>query len=419
MKRALIALTASLALLVFSNSVFSFTPYLYPATFADGSPVDVEPLGTRHPLILVHGINSDPSAWNYFIQFLLQDRYNALYESSGATSYRLLENFKPYFFKYGTRPVDLGNDPDAPTSIAEVGQAFGQALEALYALPQSSPDYGFGDSAGSRSVYLVAHSMGGLVSRSMMQTYGFANGQRGGERVASLITIATPHHGTPLADLASIGARHFRGATDGAMSFVLGMAWDNYDNLHLLNRDCNPWLANLNSYQPATDGDYSSCKQQPVLTAADGFYGKIIAYGSGTISEASPYIEGYDYLQGGPLRPRFNYDSDGVVPVQSALFAGNSAVVARLLSPTSPCDHSEVLTNPTWYDFCHMCPGNQYPYCYLPDGPLYESKSMSHCLNLDCMEGTYRRSLFADIGRNLTATLDHPAGKASGQPPSR
>ena len=43
-----------------------------------------------------------------------------------------------------------------------------------------------------RRVNLIAHSQGGLDSRYLISTLGWA------ERVASLTTIATPHHGIPL-----------------------------------------------------------------------------------------------------------------------------------------------------------------------------------------------------------------------------
>ncbi|HJV02393.1 MAG TPA: alpha/beta fold hydrolase [Burkholderiaceae bacterium] len=46
--------------------------------------------------------------------------------------------------------------------------------------------------AGARQVVIVAHSMGGLVARAYLRRHG-------GARVARLITLGTPHHGTALA----------------------------------------------------------------------------------------------------------------------------------------------------------------------------------------------------------------------------
>jgi triacylglycerol lipase len=44
-------------------------------------------------------------------------------------------------------------------------------------------------------VHIIAHSMGGLDARLAIARFGL------GDRVASLTTIGTPHHGTPLADM--------------------------------------------------------------------------------------------------------------------------------------------------------------------------------------------------------------------------
>lgn len=46
-----------------------------------------------------------------------------------------------------------------------------------------------------RKVHLVAHSMGGLDSRFMISRLGMT------DRVSSLTTIGTPHHGSPIADI--------------------------------------------------------------------------------------------------------------------------------------------------------------------------------------------------------------------------
>ncbi|KAB8048641.1 alpha/beta fold hydrolase [Janthinobacterium sp. FT14W] len=59
-----------------------------------------------------------------------------------------------------------------------------QALQALCTL------------TGKPQAIIVAHSMGGLVARAWLRHYGAA-------RVARIITIGTPHHGTALAKLAA------------------------------------------------------------------------------------------------------------------------------------------------------------------------------------------------------------------------
>ncbi len=46
--------------------------------------------------------------------------------------------------------------------------------------------------SGAARVHIVAHSMGGLVARAYLRAHG-------GARVARIITLGTPHHGTSLA----------------------------------------------------------------------------------------------------------------------------------------------------------------------------------------------------------------------------
>ena len=51
-----------------------------------------------------------------------------------------------------------------------------------------------------KQVHIIGHSMGGLDSRFMISKLGMS------DRVLSLTTIGTPHHGTPLADIVVSGA---------------------------------------------------------------------------------------------------------------------------------------------------------------------------------------------------------------------
>jgi triacylglycerol lipase len=50
-----------------------------------------------------------------------------------------------------------------------------------------------------RKVHIVAHSMGGLDTRFMLSKLGMA------DRVLSVTTIGTPHHGSPIADIVVAG----------------------------------------------------------------------------------------------------------------------------------------------------------------------------------------------------------------------
>lgn len=84
---------------------------------------------------------------------------------------------------------DGHNVPDPPTlnpggSVAERAQDLKNYLE----------DANRGD-VFQKQVHLIGHSLGGLDSRFMISKLGMA------DRVLSLTTIGTPHHGTPIADI--------------------------------------------------------------------------------------------------------------------------------------------------------------------------------------------------------------------------
>lgn len=85
--------------------------------------------------------------------------------------------------------------------IADLLRAHGATVYTAKLPPLSSvPDRAralaeFVDALPCDRVNLVAHSMGGLDSRYALARLGLA------DKVSSLITIATPHRGTPLADL--------------------------------------------------------------------------------------------------------------------------------------------------------------------------------------------------------------------------
>jgi triacylglycerol lipase len=86
-------------------------------------------------------------------------------------------------------------------------------------------------------VDIIAHSMGGLDARLALARYGVS------DRVASLTTIGTPHHGTPLADVAlAFGEwRRTRGVLD-----VMGLNVDGvYDVSTKRMREFNRRVANV------------------------------------------------------------------------------------------------------------------------------------------------------------------------------
>ena len=118
----------------------------------------------RTPMILIHGIHGDHKddfdGWQPFIERV--------------TNGRLGEVYKLYVFSY-----DSDGKP-----VKEIAGDLMRAVDRSVAS---------GLTPGGQ-VVIVAHSMGGLVARSYLEEWN------GAVRVSRLITLATPHHGSPLAN---------------------------------------------------------------------------------------------------------------------------------------------------------------------------------------------------------------------------
>jgi len=189
---------------------------------------------------------------------------------------------------------------------------------------------------------IIAHSMGGLVSRSFMNEYSFNTGINAGKKcgdlVKLLVTLSSPHHGSPMAN---------GPARDTKVSFWLGMymaaiesfvfsetkytevnrsdlRWDNYDGLLNYSKysgEKNDWLTNLNSqtvYDP-----------------------KLICY-AGTVTGdfiLAPSGVDQQYKLGAYIiKETFNFDNDGIVPYQSSSFEGHTPKKIRFFSEYNHAD---------------------------------------------------------------------------------
>ncbi len=112
----------------------------------------------KHPLVLAHGICG-------FDEIKLAGRRHSYFRVA------------PKLRKLGAQVYC----PDVPPigSIAQRAEVFAKKVSQL----------------SDKKVNVIAHSMGGLDARYALSELGLK------DRVASLTTIGTPHHGTPLADI--------------------------------------------------------------------------------------------------------------------------------------------------------------------------------------------------------------------------
>ena len=77
---------------------------------------------------------------------------------------------------------------------------------------------------GARKLNIIAHSQGGLDSRYLISTLGY------GDRIASLTTISTPHHGTRVADLLRGGGSFVTTPIVNAWAWLFGAASADAEN---------------------------------------------------------------------------------------------------------------------------------------------------------------------------------------------
>lgn len=156
----------------------SYSPSGWPNCLEE---VDInDPLGTRTPLILIHGWNPESipaspqtEVWANFVYYLYSNP-------------SLKNKFKPYYFSYFSNDI----------SVFDLGGKLRDVLDSKNGLDPAN--------FGAKPIVILAHSIGGLVARSFMQQHwqlqGAFAGQPGGERVLKLITLGTPHYGSPLAN---------------------------------------------------------------------------------------------------------------------------------------------------------------------------------------------------------------------------
>lgn len=234
----------------------------------------------RTPLILVHGldgtdgetfngVNGASQAEKVAFHFLLDWAYD-----NGLT-----DDFQIFRFHYLSNVMP----------ISDVAQGFREWVDQLTA-SGDLPDGQF---------MIVAHSMGGLVSREFLAHQTLEQGEYAGkkahERLARLITLGSPHHGSPAANDT---ARHIDDIDyDQLIQLIDEYYWGDvavtdpnrsdlrWDNFQALPSDppgyddateYNAWLAALNA-EPAS-------------------YDKLVAYVGSTSGDAYPLHELRDYL---------------------------------------------------------------------------------------------------------------------------
>jgi pimeloyl-ACP methyl ester carboxylesterase len=254
---------------------------------APAAPAPAETSLSRD-VVLVHGLANRHRWGEEFLAELLQrwgpGRVYAVYTAEPLTTWR-----RPLA---GGELRAAGDDGDQAgcAPLAQQAALMARAVEALQARE------GLG-----QSFHVIAHSMGGLVARRYARDHPGA--------VAALVTLGTPHHGSPLAESTGWLAR-FAGA--------------------------GPAAADLTPRRAAAFNQ--ACPVEATAWAAGG--------GLAAVRGACPggsCFGAYGELALGwfILKTVYGLDNDGLVPWDSALIAGG-----RHLADFPEYDHLELVQRP-------------------------------------------------------------------------
>jgi len=243
-------------------------------------------MGTRTPLILIHGLDGTSDIANPDLTVFMN---LSLFLTQQDPSFS--QNYKIFTYHY------LSNE----YTVSEIGLALEIWLDYFR---QSWDPYAEGDTPFDRDVVIIGHSMGGLVARALMNEDSISAGAKAGlpagERVIRAITLATPHHGTALVNSTTL---RLHGQSEPSWEIVLNaldLGWAEscpacITNITLPNRgdlrcdaycandifsstptlysgdDVNEWLINLAStYNSKVNAYYGSL----------GSYGEVPTYGA-------------------------------------------------------------------------------------------------------------------------------------------
>ena len=117
---------------------------------------------TRYPIVLLHGMGGSD----------------------------VILNLIEYFWGVKAELEEAGYDVYV-TVVDPINSTYERASQLIPQLEEIFKE------TGARKLNLIGHSQGGLDCRAVVSQYGW------GDRIASVTTIATPHRGSPMADLAA------------------------------------------------------------------------------------------------------------------------------------------------------------------------------------------------------------------------
>lgn len=307
-----------------SNNVATQSVFISLGNNVSVVPKDGSDLGDRSPLLLIHGWQTESvpapgviSIWDNLVYYYDNDL-------------EFQDYFKIYYVRYVSNLI----------TVNDIGH------ELRYDLDDITEFQG-------KQISIIAHSMGGLVSKSFMNrtvNSGYYSGQQGGERIDKLITLGTPHHGSPMANGDSRETAFSNNIPinlfnrfDDAFAPVkfdkysrIDLYWDNYRSPDLLDYNIYPLESNdwLNSDKMNGDSTFDS----KIIAYAGSFH--LLDVPSNPLTSVYPpyisYITYSGYQLGNIVlykmwNSKYNEShlNDGIVPLSSALFYNHTILKRR------------------------------------------------------------------------------------------
>jgi triacylglycerol lipase len=163
------------------------------------------------------------------------------------------------------------------------------------------------EETGAGKVNIIAHSMGGIDARHMISVLGY------GDRVASLVTIGTPHRGSHVADLArSLVDRNGRRMAAALDRLFLGGSHHRARMMSMGDIDLQAALWSL-SEKHLRSAEFLAAHGDDPRVVYESFAGHSNMTGFGVADRVHPLLVlPYTYLRG------VSGDNDGLVSVESA-----------------------------------------------------------------------------------------------------
>lgn len=212
------------------NVKLSYEPVLNHAKWVDNSSTDGN--DSRKPLIFVHGIGlsfikngfsihlkPEEASWDKLLTYL---------DSNG-----LFNTYKPYIFMYDSNDTDETKPNVDSDGVYQVSHKLANAINNDPILR-------------SKNLTFIAHSMGGLVTRSLMAFWSI-NNKPAGEVIDKVITLFTPHRGSPLTNFPPNNVYSLTKLETNSL-FINDISWDtNYKEFPLaMKSELNQVIQNNN-----------------------------------------------------------------------------------------------------------------------------------------------------------------------------